>query len=165
MWSWFIAIELPFAFLSIGPLFLGILGFKSNQQLPSWISTLFNLRRPPGGLFIFFDCFVFGVLFSYYKTNEKRNKWALIQHSWNMIDLLTVGLLFFHLFDLQLSSPFGRNGISSCSKEIIQFLVFRLICTWVLCFSFLLFSQMSALIVQKRKVCCIWFVLSFEVNN
>ena len=35
----FIVIEPPFAFLSFGPLYLGILCFKSEQQLPHWISA------------------------------------------------------------------------------------------------------------------------------
>ena len=73
--------DLLFAFLSFGPLYLGILGFDL-RTVPSTLNfCIFNLRRPSGGLFIFFIRFIqifIGVLFSYYKTNEKRNKWTLI---------------------------------------------------------------------------------------
>ena len=59
--------------------------------VPSTLNfCIFNLRRPSGGSFIFFIRFIqifIGVLFSYYKTNEKRNKWALItqlKYDWSL---------------------------------------------------------------------------------
>ena len=68
--KWKIVIELFFWFLLLGPLCLGILGFKSEQYLPRWIS-----RRPSGGLFIFFIRFIkiyFGVFIQL--LQDKREK-------------------------------------------------------------------------------------------
>ena len=91
--------------------------------VPSTLNfCIFNLRRPSGGLFIFFIRFIqifIGVLFSYYNTNEKRNKWTLItqlKYDWSL-----------NKFDLPLSPLFGRNRISSRGEEVIWFLAFRLI--------------------------------------
>ena len=98
-----------------------------------------------------------GVLFSYYKTNEKRNKWALttqLKYDWSL-----------NKFDLPLSSLFSRirNRISSREKQIIiWFMAFRLNFTytvWVFCFYFPSFSQMSAVIVQERKL--LLYLVSF----
>ena len=88
--------------------------------VPSMLNfCIFNLRRPSGSLFIFFySLYLIGVLFSYYKTNEKRNKWALItqlKYDWSL-----------NKFDLPLSSLFSRNRISLRGEAIIWFLAFRL---------------------------------------
>ena len=94
--------------------------------VPSTLNfCIFNLWRPSGGLFIFFIHFIqifIGVLFSYYKTNEKRNNWALItqlKYDWSL-----------NKFDWPLSSLFSRNRISLRGEEIIWFLAFSLIFTY-----------------------------------
>ena len=90
---------------------------------------------------------VLGLVIQLLQNKRGKKQMALIWHSWNTIDLKIIGL-FFCLFDLQLSFLFNRNGISFCDDEIIWFLVFRLIFWWVLHSYFLLFSLMSAQIVQ-----------------
>ena len=91
----FITIELPVTFLPFGCLYLGILGFESEQYFCPLDFCIFNLRRPA-----WFVCLVyslrsnifFRVLFSYYRTPEKRTKWALNYDSWNTIYLKIIGL-------------------------------------------------------------------------
>ena len=94
--------------------------------LPSTLNfCIFNLRRPSGGLFIFFIRFMqifIGVLFSYYKTNEKRNKWTLITQLKYDSSL--------NKFDLPIPPLFSRNRISLRREEVIWFLAFRLIFTY-----------------------------------
>ena len=85
----FIVIEPPFPFLSFGPLYLGILRFKREQQLPHWISA-YLIYRDHKAVCLFSLYFVkifFEVLFSYCKTNQKKNRWPVIYHSWNTFDL------------------------------------------------------------------------------
>ena len=108
--------------------------------------SLFNLRRPSGRLFIFFIRFIqifIGVLFSYYKTNEKRNKSTLItqlKYDWSL-----------NKFDLPLSPLFGRNRISSREEEVIWFLAFRLIFTYeFFAFIFRSFSNVSRNSTRKE---------------
>ena len=50
-----------------------------------------------------------------------------------------------------------RRNISSRGKDIISFLVFKLVFTRVFCFYFPLFFQMSAVIVREWKFYCTWF--------
>ena len=117
--------------------------------VPSTLNfCIFNLWRPSGGLFIFFIGFFqifIGVLFSCYKTNEKRNKWTLItqlKYDWSL-----------NKFDLPLSPLFGcnRSRISSHGEEVIWFLAFRLIFTYeFFAFIFVLFSNVSRNITRKE---------------
>ena len=88
---------------------------------------------------------------------REKNKWALttqLKYDWSL-----------NKFDLPLSSLFSRirNRISSREKQIIiWFMAFRLNFTytvWVFCFYFPSFSQMSAVIVQERKL--LLYLVSF----
>ena len=47
-----IVIELPFSFLTFRSLYLGILGFKSEQYLARWISAYLIYSDHQRGLFI-----------------------------------------------------------------------------------------------------------------
>ena len=91
-----IVIELPVTFLSFGCLYLGILGFKSEQFFGRWI---YLCRRPP--LFVcivyslpsnIFYPILYWVLLSFYRPPEDRTKLALNLHSWKMIYLNIIGL-------------------------------------------------------------------------
>ena len=63
-----------------------------------------------------------------------------------------------HRAIITFTSLFGRYRISSQGEEIIWFFCFQIdFYIGILRFYFPLFSQMSAVIVQKRKFCCIWF--------
>ena len=137
-----IYIELPFIFLPLSFLCWGIFGCKSEQCFACWISAndYFIYRTSAICLFSF--------LFRYCRTAEKE----LSGHSVNMI-YLKIKSLILSSFWLQLPSFFCMQ----CVKEIIWFLVFKLVFTCVFHFCFLLFSQMLAIIVQEWKFCCIWF--------
>ena len=91
----FTAIELPVTFLSFGFLYSGILGFKSEQYFGTLDSCIFNSRRPPWFLCLVYSLpsnIFYQVLFSFYRTFEDRNKWALNLHSWKTIYLKMIGL-------------------------------------------------------------------------
>ena len=126
------------------------------QNIPATLDfCIFNLCRPPGGLFIFFDRFVQicfnGVLFSCYKTIEKRNKWALIFHSWNKIDVEIIGWFF-------MSSWF------TTFKKLFDSVFNFLLSDWFLMSSALLFFVVFSMSAQIVEV-VIDFILSSEVNN
>ena len=134
--------------------------FKSEQYFCTVDFCIFNLRRP-----VWFVCLVyllrsniiFWVLSSYYRTHEKRTKWALDWHSWNTIYLKIIGLfsssfwcttfIFLALCCIichmakKLSDFFFLNWFLHC--------VFRLHC--------LVFSQMLSVLVKECKFCCIRF--------
>ena len=93
---------------------------------------------------------LFGVLFSYYRTAEKRTKWPLINHSWNMIDLKIIALFlssFWFTIFIFLSQ---HCKILSAAKKVFDFL-FSDWLSHVLCFYFPLFSQMLATLIQEWK--------------
>ena len=90
-----IVIELPVTFLSFGCLYLGILGFKSEQFYGRWIFAYLVYGDRRG-----FVCLVYSllsnifywVLLSFYRTPEDRTKLALNLHHWKMIYLNIIGL-------------------------------------------------------------------------
>ena len=69
----FIATELPFAFLTFGSLYLGILGFKSGQLLARWISAYLIYGDQALCLFSLFASFKY-CLESYSATTEPLRK-------------------------------------------------------------------------------------------
>ena len=90
-----------------------------KRTVPSTLNfCIFNLRRPSGGLFIFFISFI------QLLQDKREKKWALItelKYDWSL-----------NKFDWPLSSLFSRNRISSRGEEIIWFLAFSLISTYEL---------------------------------
>ena len=144
-------------------LFWGILGFKSNQRfctLDFCISFTTTSAVCLISLFASFK-YLFGLLFSYYRTAEKRTKWPLFKHSWNTIVLKIISLFLSSFWLTTLIFLLQRCIISSCSEEIIWFLAFKLVFTGAFRGYFPLLSQKLAVVVQEWKFCCIWF----KVNN
>ena len=121
-----IVIELPVTFPSFGYLYLGILGFKS-EQLYAYLWTpdfcIFNLRRPP-----WFVCLVYSllsnifywVLLSFYRTPEDRTKLALNLHRWKMIYLNIIGL-FLSCFWSTTFIFFSLRCIRRAAKKMSDF--------------------------------------------
>ena len=139
----FIVIELPVTFLSFGCLYLGILGFKSEQYFVTLNFCIFNLRRLP-----WFVCLVYSlpwnifywVLFSFYRTFEERTRWALNLHSWKTIYLKIIGLFLSCFWCTTFIFLWPHCIISSGGEKIIWISSFKLVFTCVFHLYGLVFS-------------------------
>ena len=94
----FVVIELPVTFLSFGCLYLGIFGFKSEQNI-CWISEYLIYGDPVVCLFsVFSQIDIFSTLFSFYRPSKNRTKLALNLDSWKTIYLKIIALFFVVLY-------------------------------------------------------------------
>ena len=167
-----VVIELPVTFLSFGCLYLGILGFKSEQNICMLDLWIFNLRWPRG-LFIwsirFSQIYIFSTLFSFYRPPKDRTKLALNLDSWKTIFLKIIALFLSFSFLRKTFNFLSLRGIVSSGGEkhfsISSFWIgFR--CVFRL--YFLVFSEMLSVIVKEWKFCCIRFRLvlwSRKINS